>query len=49
MIKVMPPERESIEGGKALIKKELNDLGPVKPSEWRLIVISLLLLSLIHI
>lgn len=44
MIKVMPPERESIEGGKALIKKELNDLGPVKPSEWRLIVISLLLL-----
>ncbi|MCC2135400.1 anion permease, partial [Bacillus licheniformis] len=44
MIKVMPPERESIEGGKALIKKELNDLGPVKPSEWRLIVISPLLL-----
>lgn len=44
MIKVMPPERESIEGGKALIKKELNQLGPVKPSEWRLIVISLLLL-----
>ena len=25
MIKVMPPERESIEGGKALIKKELNE------------------------
>ncbi|MGD3154071.1 SLC13 family permease [Staphylococcus warneri] len=44
MIKVMPPERESIEGGKALIKKELNQLGPVKASEWRLIVISLLLL-----
>ena len=29
MIKVMPPERDSIEGGKELIKKELNELGPV--------------------
>lgn len=44
MIKVMPPERESIEGGKKLIKEELDKLGPVSPKEWRLIVISILLL-----
>ncbi|MBL7572690.1 DASS family sodium-coupled anion symporter [Staphylococcus saccharolyticus] len=44
MIKVMPPERESIKGGKELIKEELNKLGPVSAKEWRLIVISILLL-----
>ncbi len=44
MIKVMPPERDSIEGGKELIKKELNELGPVSAREWRLIAISILLL-----
>ena len=45
MIKVMPPERESIEGGKALIKKELNDLGPVKP----LIALGIMLLPKIGV
>lgn len=44
MIKFMPPEHEAIEGGKELIKKELNKLGPVSHREWRLIVISVLLL-----
>ncbi|MEQ5996136.1 anion permease [Staphylococcus saccharolyticus] len=44
MIKVMPPERESIKGGKELTKEELNKLGPVSTKEWRLIVISILLL-----
>ena len=44
MIKFMPPEHDKIEGGKELIKKELNKLGPVSHREWRLIVISVLLL-----
>ena len=48
MIKVMPPERDSIEGGKELIKKELNELGPVSAREWRLIAISILLLFLVY-
>ena len=29
MMKVMPPERDAIEGGKELIKHDLNELGPV--------------------
>ncbi len=29
MIKVMPPEINTIEGGKDLIKEELHKLGPV--------------------
>ena len=44
MMKVMPPEHESIEGGKDLIKHDLNELGPISAREWRLIVISILLL-----
>lgn len=44
MMKVMPPERDAIEGGKELIKHDLNELGPVSAREWRLIVISILLL-----
>ncbi|HDB8150084.1 TPA: DASS family sodium-coupled anion symporter [Staphylococcus aureus] len=44
MIKVMPPEINTIEGGKDLIKEELHKLGPVSAREWRLIVISMLLL-----
>ncbi len=37
-------EINTIEGGKDLIKEELHKLGPVSPREWRLIVISMLLL-----
>lgn len=44
MMKVMPPEHNAIEGGKDLIKQQLTDLGPVSAREWRLIVISILLL-----
>ena len=44
MMKVMPPERDAIEGGKELIKHDLNELGPMSAREWRLIVISILLL-----
>ncbi|MEJ7541468.1 SLC13 family permease [Staphylococcus intermedius] len=44
MLKVIPPEQDAIDGGTELVKKQLAELGPVKPAEWRLIVISLLLL-----
>ncbi|MCY1627141.1 SLC13 family permease [Staphylococcus pettenkoferi] len=44
MLKVMPPEQKEISGGKELVKKQLNELGPITGKEWRLIVISLLLL-----
>lgn len=44
MMKVMPPEHKEIEGGKELIKEELDKLGPVSFREWRLIIISVLLL-----
>ena len=37
-------ERDAIEGGKELIKHDLNELGPMSAREWRLIVISILLL-----
>lgn len=44
MLKVIPPEQDAIEGGTELVKQQLAELGPVKPTEWRLIIISLLLL-----
>ncbi|REH75385.1 SLC13 family permease [Staphylococcus felis] len=44
MLKVVPPEQQAIEGGKELVKKQLDELGPIKPKEWRLIIISILLL-----
>lgn len=44
MMKEMPPEHKEIEGGKELIKEELDKLGPVSFREWRLIIISVLLL-----
>ncbi|EHS7219496.1 DASS family sodium-coupled anion symporter [Staphylococcus pseudintermedius] len=44
MLKVIPPEQDAIEGGTELVKQQLGELGPVKPTEWRLIIISLLLL-----
>ncbi|EGQ3138741.1 DASS family sodium-coupled anion symporter [Staphylococcus pseudintermedius] len=44
MLKVIPPEQDAVEGGTELVKQQLAELGPVKPTEWRLIIISLLLL-----
>ncbi|EIE3628437.1 DASS family sodium-coupled anion symporter [Staphylococcus pseudintermedius] len=44
MLKVIPPEQDAIEGGTELVKQQLAELGLVKPTEWRLIIISLLLL-----
>ncbi len=46
MLKVVPPEKNEIEGGTELVKQQLAELGPVKPKEWRLIIISVLLLVL---
>ncbi|HAR6390475.1 TPA: DASS family sodium-coupled anion symporter [Staphylococcus pseudintermedius] len=44
MLKVIPPEQDAIQGGTELVKQQLAELGPIKPTEWRLIIISLLLL-----
>ena len=46
MIKLIKPETDVIEGGKEVIAKQLAELGPLKGSEIRLIIISLTLLLL---
>lgn len=46
MLKVIPPEQTEIEGGKELVQKQLQELGPISGKEWRLIIISLALLLL---
>lgn len=44
MMKVIKPEASNLQGGIDAIKKELKDMGKVKPPELRLIIISLVLL-----
>lgn len=44
MLKVIPPETTEIENGQSMVKKQLNELGKLKPAEIRLIIISILLL-----
>lgn len=44
MITLIKPETNEIAGGKELIKQQLADLGPLKPTELRLVIISLALL-----
>lgn len=44
MLKVIPPETPEIENGQSMVKKQLNELGKLKPAEIRLIIISILLL-----
>ncbi|HIX44524.1 MAG TPA: anion permease [Candidatus Kurthia intestinigallinarum] len=44
MIKLIKPETNVIEGGKDVIRQQLDELGKLKATEIRLIVISLLLL-----
>lgn len=44
MINLIKPETKVVEGGKELIEKQLQELGPIKPVEWRLIIVSLVLL-----
>lgn len=46
MIKLIKPETNVIEGGKDVIKKQLADLGPLKGTEIRLIIVSVTLLIL---
>lgn len=46
MIKLIKPETKVVEGGKELIQEQLKTLGPMKSSEIRLIVVSLILLLL---
>ncbi|HUH65697.1 MAG TPA: DASS family sodium-coupled anion symporter [Syntrophales bacterium] len=45
MVKVMPPETDEIADGNAIVRKALAELGPMKPDEKRLMVISLILLG----
>ena len=46
MIRLIKPETNVIEGGKEVIAKQLADLGPLKGTEIRLIIISITLLVL---
>jgi sodium-dependent dicarboxylate transporter 2/3/5 len=45
MTRMMPPETEEMAGGKDAIRKSLDELGPMKASEIKLMVISLVLLG----
>ncbi|MFT3962608.1 DASS family sodium-coupled anion symporter [Propionivibrio sp.] len=44
LMKMMPPEKQEIEGGRAIVAKALQDLGPMRAEEKRLLAISLVLL-----
>lgn len=44
MVKLIKPETQVVEGGKELILKQMSELGPIKASEIRLIIISVALL-----
>jgi solute carrier family 13 (sodium-dependent dicarboxylate transporter), member 2/3/5 len=46
MMRIIKPETKVVEGGKELIQEKLKDLGPMKGSEIRLIIVSLALLLL---
>lgn len=46
MMWMMPPEAREVPGGPIAVKKALADLGPMKPSELKLLVISLSLIAL---
>lgn len=46
MMKLIKPETQVVEGGKELIKDQLKELGPMKSSELRLIIVSVALLFL---
>jgi len=44
LMKMMPPEKQEIEGGKAIVVKALEELGPMRANEKKLLAISLVLL-----
>ncbi len=46
MTRMMPPETEEMAGGKEVLRKALADLGPMKTSEMKLMLISVVLLGL---
>lgn len=46
MTRMMPAEVEDVPGGRAAIRRQLDELGPMKPSEIKLLVISLALIAL---
>ncbi len=43
-IKVLPPETEEVAGGDATVRKSMEELGPMKGTEKKLVVISIVLL-----
>jgi sodium-dependent dicarboxylate transporter 2/3/5 len=45
MTRMMPPEVTHVPGGREAIRKALTDLGPMKPSEMKLLALSLTLLG----
>ncbi len=46
MVTIIKPETENIQNGKEITRKQLQELGPLKPKEIRLIIISIILLLL---
>ena len=45
MTRMMPPEVAEVPGGREGIRKSLADLGPTKPSEWKLLLLSITLIA----
>ena len=45
MTRMMPPEVQAVPGGREAIRKSLAELGPMKPSEKKLLALSLTLLA----
>lgn len=43
--RLMPPEKENIEGGKEAVRKALTDMGPMTAAEWRVLIIIALLIG----
>ncbi|GAX91035.1 SLC13 family permease [Effusibacillus lacus] len=46
MLKVIPPEMKSIPNGQEMVKKQLEELGPLDGKQWRLMIIAVSLLFL---
>lgn len=44
LLKIMPPETDEIAGGQAAIQRALDELGPIKQAEKKLLILSLILL-----
>jgi len=43
--RLMPPEKENIEGGKEAVHKALTDMGPMTGPEWRVLIVIALLIG----